>query len=155
MRLLKTLKNREGKPIDINKFKDDCSRLLADKNIIVAYLYGSYAIGNPSKLSDVDIAVLFEPAVPREEYLERELDLISVFQNLVEDEAVDLGRLNNAPLTFAFQVIEKGIPIFCSDEKARVKFESIIMTKYYDFKPLILEYRSKLFEQIKEGKLSA
>lgn len=153
MRFLRTIMNRKGKPIDVAKLKVDCSRFLADKGVVVCYLFGSYASTAPSDLSDVDIAVLFDEDVPREEYFNRELELIGIFQRLVDDEAVDLGRLNGASVDFAYEVIKGGKVIYEESPEVRIDFETRTTAKYLDMAPIREEYFSALRRRAKEGKL--
>lgn len=48
----------------------------SDGHVLVAYLFGSQARGQAGPLSDVDIAVLFDDALPAEQSFEQRLNLM-------------------------------------------------------------------------------
>ena len=74
-----------------------------EKNILVAYLFGSYARGVETLQSDADIAVLLSE-VP-EKHLEYYLHLERKLAEALEKD-VDLVFLNDAPPLLKYQVIK-------------------------------------------------
>ena len=115
---------------DIKKIKD---YFASQKDIVVVYLYGSFAHGNPHKSSDLDIGVLFD----RETNLYKRLGrLYSDFPKLsvkAEPEIRNIS-LKESPV-FLMNVIQ-GKHIFSRNETKRVEFEVNVMNGYYDTQKL-------------------
>ncbi len=68
-----------------------------DKDIILVYLFGSYATGRIGPLSDVDIAVLFSYDILKGEYIDKKLKLIGKISGILHTDEIDLVVLNEAP----------------------------------------------------------
>lgn len=103
----------------------------SEAQVIVAYLFGSTARGEAGCLSDVDIAVLFDDALPEKEAFDLQLKLIVDIGALLKTNSIDFVVLNDCPLLLAFNIIRDGI-ILKSDESKRVRFETRIMSRYLD-----------------------
>jgi uncharacterized protein len=97
----------------------------------VAYLFGSTVRGEANCLSDIDIAVLFDDTLSKEEAFNFQLKLIGELTTLLETNNVDLVTLNDSPLLLTYNVIRNGI-ILKSDEPLRVRFETKVMSRYLD-----------------------
>jgi uncharacterized protein len=97
----------------------------------VAYLFGSTVRGEANCLSDIDIAVLFDDTLSKEEAFNFQLKLIGELTTLLETNNVDLVTLNDSPLLLTYNVIRNGI-ILKSDEPVRVRFETKVMSRYLD-----------------------
>jgi uncharacterized protein len=97
----------------------------------VAYLFGSTVRGEANCLSDVDIAVLFDKSLSKEEAFDFQLKLIGELTTLIKTNNVDLVALNESPLLLTYNAIRSGI-ILKSDEPVRVRFETKIMSRYLD-----------------------
>ncbi|MDO8749112.1 MAG: nucleotidyltransferase domain-containing protein [Candidatus Omnitrophota bacterium] len=115
------------------------------KNISMAFIFGSFAKGQHLPDSDMDIAVYFNPAgraleweedtfYPEEDRIWRELE------NLLDRE-VDLLVLNRAASTMASKVLKTGLPIFIKDRSLYWRFFLTINSASADFKEFIQDYR--------------
>lgn len=92
--------------------------------VIVAYLFGSYAKGEETPLSDIDIAYLFAPKAFRSlDYLALDLQIDVELSQVLQTDEVDCKLLNKAPLEFQYEVVTQGKLIFCRDEKLRESYE--------------------------------
>ena len=49
--------------------------------------------------------------------------------------SVEMRLLNNAPLSFRYNVIKSGKPIAVVDDDARTEFEESTLNHYFDFSP--------------------
>lgn len=49
---------------------------------------------------------------------------------------VDLRILNTAPVEFRYEVVKTGRVVFARDESLRIAFETDVLSKYLDLKPL-------------------
>lgn len=150
MRLLPTIKNRMGRSLDLESLRMACEEKLPQQEVALAYLFGSYAKGEAHKFSDIDIALLFDLNLSQQDYLNRELELIQIFQDLVEDEAVDLTILNVVPADLRYRILKEGLVLFSSLENLRVNFEIHTAEDYFDVQPYLRTYGQELFRQIKE-----
>lgn len=130
--------------IPIDNLKEKISQIFqSHSEIVVAYLYGSYAQGHQTKFSDIDIGVLL-----KEDFQEPSLyfaqlgsEIEKAFKYRIN---VDLKILNEKPPRFLFQVIKHGILIHCKDSTVKDEFEIKVITQYLDIKPL-LDHFDNLF----------
>lgn len=67
------------------------SKLMTYKNIVFAYIFGSYAKGKLGKDSDIDIALYLNSKIDAQEYLKIKMELTSICKR-----DVDLVILNDA-----------------------------------------------------------
>jgi len=116
-----------------------------EKNILVAYLFGSYARGYETVQSDVDIAVLLSE-VP-EKLLEYYLHLERKLAEALEKD-VDLVFLNDAPPLLKYQVIKYGRLLFSRNERIRVMFEAKSLCEYLDFSRALKRYDECFMKRI-------
>jgi len=105
------------------------SQLNKRKQIIFAYIFGTFA--QDEKFADIDIGVFV-----REENSIKSLNFefnleeeIKTFTHLLPDVRI----INQAPISFLYQVIKKGILIIDKDTARRADFEGMIFKKYLDF----------------------
>lgn len=122
-----------------------------DEEVMLAYLYGSYAKGNADIRSDVDIALLVRQK-PRL-ITKKEIAYALEIENIIKNTEVDVRILNDSPLAFQYQVVKKGRLIFCRNQRLRVRYESNLINEYLDFKPYIEYYDRCMYKNIKEGQL--
>lgn len=128
--------------VNIQELKDYFAN---QKNISMAFIFGSFAKGQHLPDSDVDIAVYFNPAgraleweedifYPEEDRIWRELE------NLLNRE-VDLLVLNRASSRMASKVLKTALPIFIKDRALYWRFFLTIKSASADFKEFIQDYR--------------
>jgi predicted nucleotidyltransferase len=105
--------------------------LEAHADISFAYLHGSFLTG--SEFRDVDVAVYLNelPAAP----LDYELQLETELPHVVHGFPVDVRILNNAPLSFKYNVIKSGVLLFARDDDERADFVESTLSAYFDFAP--------------------
>ena len=129
--------------------------VLADQaDVAAAYLYGSVARDQANRLSDVDVAVLFEPEPDGEALVQRQLELMAALQSFADRE-VQVIALNSAPPLLAYQVLRDGRFLCQRNAMARVAFEVRIMKRYFDLQPMIAAYDEQLARRIQEVGLGA
>jgi len=135
--------------IGVRELEDEVKRLATlfenEKNILVAYLFGSYARGYETVQSDVDIAVLVSevPEKPLEYYLHLERKLAEALQK-----DVDLVFLNDAPPLLKYQVIKYGRLLFSRGERIRIMFEVKSLSEYLDFSRALKRYDECFMKRI-------
>ena len=112
-----------------NKLADFFSN---QRYVKLAYLYGSAAKGKAGKLSDVDIAVLFDDSLSKKERFKLQLELIGDIAALLKTDKVDLVDINEAPLSLKFEIIKANCPVFVRDRMEKIDFEQEVMSRYLD-----------------------
>ena len=114
-----------------------------------ALLFGSYAKGTQSALSDIDIAI----------YTNRSIDLleqgsiISHLEGLLEKH-VDLLLLNNLykeNARMAFNIIDNHKVIFCNTLEKYLDFKTYTYKYYFDQLPMYEFFDNALIERIESG----
>lgn len=101
---------------NLENFKDYFSKRT---DVAFAFLYGSYANGTATKLSDVDVAVYFYPRDKRhiefvdETYHSNEDTIWADLERIAKME-IELLALNRAPSTVAASAI-RGVPLAIND----------------------------------------
>jgi len=81
-----------------------------ENNVLMAFVFGSYAKGKEMEESDIDIAVYLKEK-------EKEDDIWSRVSRIIEDKEVDLVCLNEAPASLISNVFKTGIPLVIKDKK--------------------------------------
>lgn len=127
--------------------------LARSSDILVAYLFGSFARGKAGPLSDLDVAILLAGRLSREGRLQRRLDIGWEISHLLRVDAVDVVVLNDAPLPLAYRVLRDGVVLFCQDEDARIRYQADIISRYLDFKPLLERHARALIHRGRTGDL--
>lgn len=122
-------------------FNDAQIKMLEEINVCVVYLFGSYAEGKLSPISDIDIGVLFDP-VSRAygETGKAYHQLYDIFTDAFRDRHIDIVFLQKAPLELRFDVITHGKILYESSRGQRQSFEEKTALFYADFKPILNEY---------------
>jgi len=105
------------------------SVLTKKKEIIMAYLHGSFL---DDDFRDVDLALYLDNIGNKKEVIEYELGLERELECLI-GLPFDVRIINNAPVTFRFNVIKNGVLLLEKDENIRSEFEFITITEYHDF----------------------
>ena len=118
-----------------------------DREILFAYLYGSYAINAVHPGSDIDIAVYLEPSDIKD-YVKKQEELATTLITELHNDNIDLRILNTLPFLLKYKVLKEGMPILIKDESARVEFETATMNRFFELKPYLEEYNRMLLLRI-------
>jgi predicted nucleotidyltransferase len=115
-------------------------------DIVVVYLFGSFVVGDVHQESDLDIAILFNNSIGIQEQIGIQNDLTDICGY-----EIDLAILNGASPVFIRQVIEKGLEVYCSNDKSKNLFLIRILNEYDDLK----YFRRSIEENILKGRIYA
>lgn len=121
------------KEVIIRKISDI---LRAKEHILFAYIFGSFSLEDTFK--DIDIGIFItdiKVKSPLRLELEMEVDLEDAIHI-----PVDIRIINDAPLTFIYNILKSGIVIVDKNKSLRGDFEGLIYKKYFDFQHLRREY---------------
>ncbi|MHA1300337.1 MAG: type VII toxin-antitoxin system MntA family adenylyltransferase antitoxin [Candidatus Helarchaeota archaeon] len=133
-----------------NQLKMSRNILEKDKDVLLGYIFGSYAKNTQNKLSDIDFAIFLKKN--KKDYLiNKRMEYIGKLIEIFKINEVDLVILNNAPIFLQYVIIKTGNLIFSRDEKTRVKYETRVIRDYLDIKPLFDYYNKYLIKRIDEG----
>ncbi|MEK6887530.1 MAG: nucleotidyltransferase domain-containing protein [Candidatus Aenigmatarchaeota archaeon] len=154
------MRRASGKPVSMDavitqisgqksagNIKERIADTLAKRSEIDAcYLFGSMA--RDGRGEDTDVGILlkrgFKPDAHYEGTIAIELESGGVGNP-------DVRILNNASLRFLNQVMRYGTLIFSNDERARISFESMVMTRSLDMKMFHEEYDSVRTKRLIHG----
>jgi predicted nucleotidyltransferase len=131
------MRKRRLSPKEKEILTERISDILKAKDYIVfAYIFGSFASEDGFK--DVDIAV-FTSSVESESPLKLELTLEGEIGHAIHIPA-DIRIINDAPVSFIYNVLKGGIVIVDNNKFLRSDFEGLVYKKYFDFQHLRNEY---------------
>lgn len=131
---------------DLNIHKLIKSFFKDKNNVLLVFLFGSYASKQMKTSSDVDIGVLFEK-------IPSFFELNALKENLSEvlKRDIDLVALNNASPIIKMQVIKKGILVFQRNKNDFSLFYGDTVNQYDDLKIT----RKKCEDNILKGRIYA
>ena len=105
-----------------------------------AYLFGSFALGNEHKDSDVDIAVKLSDRLSEDRRFNLRLELIGAFTRVMGRET-DVVVLNDTKdLFFKYIILKEGILAFRKKDLPQMLFETRVFTEYFDYEPFFDAY---------------
>jgi hypothetical protein len=105
-----------------------------------AYLFGSWARGNPGPLSDLDLAVFIDR---RRNPFKFRLMLMEKLARAIRSDNFDLVILNDAPLVLQYEVIRGG-KILKEQRQRRVVYEARVLRDFLDTENLRRVHREAL-----------
>lgn len=128
------------------------NKIFKDNGITLAYVFGSYARGKVSPLSDFDVAILFSKEVEQKDYFDRQIKIAGEIGRIIKIDRVDVVNLAtvSSPLLKHNAVFE-GKLVFVKDKNVRFITEKIIRQEYEDTEYLRETSYKILNRQIKEG----
>lgn len=135
----------------LEKLKESLSEFPLDLSVV----FGSQISDKATKISDLDIAIRFNPNVLKEEKL-RLMDRITVaVTKCTGFEAVDLVDLDEVGAEIGYKALKEGKVIIGNKEEAN-KLEARFLLQKLDFAPVKEEWRKAMTERIEKdeyGKL--
>lgn len=137
------------------EINDDIKRIIKyfkrQKEVAVLYIFGSLANGNKTGESDIDIAVLIDEARLKKvdfESLKKKYYAATPGFSL---RPVDIVILNTAPPFLKHQVLKTGKILFDRNKKERVRFTTMSITEYLDYKPIQDIYLKAVSDRFRRG----
>ncbi len=101
--------------------------------VSAAYVYGSAAVGRATPLSDVDVAVLLDPAVREEDRGALLRELTVALERANPGSRFDVRIFDELPVSIRGRVVSEGRRLLDSDPVRRVEAEVRARMEYHDF----------------------
>ncbi len=107
----------------------------AQRDVLLAYVFGSQARGKAHVRSDLDVAVLLDGHPTNLACTDRRLDLIGDLSRLMQtsDLDVDVVILNQSPLALRYRVIRDGKLAFAREHSIAIEYRVRTLDLYFDF----------------------
>lgn len=120
---------------------------------LFAYLFGSQAKETSDALSDVDIAVFFNPKSSERERDNFFIEIEDVIKARMPGiQKIDFVVLNNTDYLTPFlekEIVYDGVVLYCVDKDARAHWESLAIAEWLDWEPYQKAYDKAILDEIK------
>jgi predicted nucleotidyltransferase len=126
--------------------------LFRNHQVDLAYLFGSRANQRDNELSDIDIALRFQPALSKDHYLSHELAISQALRHFFKTNHIDLMNLAlvDDPL-LRYNAVIMGKLLYADNQSSRFQLERQILQDYEDTRYLRRVQRQTLARHIKLG----
>lgn len=115
--------------MDLNKLREFFAK---QKNVRLAYLFGSHGKGSAGPLSDIDVAILLDKKLTKEDRQKLQLEFIGEISSILKTERIDLVVMNDSPIDLNYEIIKHGKILHVKDSGEKVDMESMILSRYLD-----------------------
>jgi len=137
--------------------KEEKIRSLAEyfgkqKEVKLAYLFGSAAKGTEGKLSDIDIGVYLDEKLSKSKRFDIRLKLISEISSVLKTDKIDVVVMNDSPTHLNYNIIKYGKILKSSQMRAKTEFN--ILKRYLDMSYYIKRHTELAIKRIAERGLS-
>jgi len=132
---------------------ESIKKIFQESRVVLAYIFGSAAKKELTKLSDIDFAVVLDKTISQSKYYKIRLFLLDRLGRIIKNKPLDVAILNNASPLLTQLVILQGKVIFCKNEDLRVSFQLKSLKEFDDALYLRKVYYSYLGERVKDNKL--
>lgn len=99
------------------------------KKPVLIYIFGSYARGDFTEESDIDIAILLEEEIDDMKLYGYRRDLVDLLE--METDLIDLREAN---IILQNQVVNKGVNIFCRNSLERDEYKYRVISCYNQYR---------------------
>ena len=134
----------------VRVLRDVLPRLLAQRPVALAYLYGSVVTGLVNPFSDVDIGLVADEPVSLAHRRDLMLRVPLEIDDLCAISNADVRIINDAPLVFRGKVVTEGIVIYARTDDERVEFETTTRLLYFDYLPIHRQLQDAFFADLRE-----
>ena len=118
----------------VDPVEESVRHALRDEELVgAAFLYGSVARGEESRLSDVDLALILSGNVESAERTRLLRRVTLEIGRLVAGRSIDVRLLEELPTAIRGRAISEGVLVFERDPVARVRAEVAARLDYHDF----------------------
>lgn len=118
--------------------KQALARYFAAQPVDAVYLFGSQATEKANKLSDVDIAVLFQENMDSSARFDKKIRMIGDVGSILKRNDVEVLDLSQATPMFRYEAIASKTVLYARNRTRMVSFETDAIRNYFDLRPLLL-----------------
>ncbi|NCN38953.1 MAG: nucleotidyltransferase domain-containing protein [Candidatus Aenigmarchaeota archaeon] len=120
----------------IREIKKIAGELKKIKEIKAVYLFGSYAMGTATPMSDIDVCVVVERDISDD----KKADIVSL-----SSDRIDVSMFWDLPIFIRHRVLKDGKILFERDEGFLNSVRVLTLREYFDFKPMIERFSEVYF----------
>ncbi len=125
---------------------ENCKNILIEyKDIIFAYIFGSYAQNKIREDSDIDIAIYLKNKLDIDTYLEIKMELSEATKR-----EVDVVILNDATPLLKYEIYKNNILLFTRDETIESNYKVKTLFEYDDMKKYLDLSYNKMIERLRK-----
>jgi predicted nucleotidyltransferase len=119
--------------------EDTIREICRSQPVQLAYLFGSHARGTADAESDIDVAVLADPSLSKEQRHALKLRLGRALGELLplDRGEIDVVILQDVPTLLQYNAIRGGKPVFAAHPSVRTAYELNVLNRYDDEQPLL------------------
>ena len=125
--------------------------LEARREVLEAYVFGSYAHGTSTSLSDVDVAIYVDRALAPASSYGYAADLSATLGGVTGRPDIDVMVLNDAPPLLYHRALTGGFRIFSRDLRATTTREGQALSRYCDYLPQLRRIDAELQARLAAG----
>ncbi len=133
--------------MDVQEHLPQLKEIFEGHDVVLAYLFGTQAQGTAGPLSDIDVAVLLLPEVPRKRWTEIQTKLICELMSIFHRNDVDVVILNRAPALLAYEVAKHGRVVYQDASLPHVDFLTLAISRHADTQRLRDIFTTYLLER--------
>jgi predicted nucleotidyltransferase len=118
-------------------------------NVMIAYLYGSYAKEKQTPMSDLDIGLVLKTSLPFEQASSVRRSIRRSIERLVSVPEIEVTIFNTLGIEFRGHVLSHSICLFTRDESFLQQYEELTRTEYQRELPRIEKETREFFRRLK------
>ncbi|MFH0875811.1 MAG: nucleotidyltransferase domain-containing protein [archaeon] len=122
--------------LNLNNISKMAENIAKIKSVYAVYLFGSYATGKQTPLSDIDICVFADKKISEKE----KTDIFCCCSN-----EVDISYFHELPILIRYRVFRDGKPLLIRDKKKLHNDKYYTVKSYLDFRWIIDKNIAKVF----------
>lgn len=122
--------------------------LKKEKDIVLAYLFGSFARDDTTPLSDIDIGILFNSGIDSLRRHNLKLRLMGEIAQACKVDKIDIVDIEKGSILLKYNIIKHGNILKSADEDRRVQHETSIISRYLDEKYYIQRHSDMILKRI-------
>lgn len=129
-----------GKRASLAEARKIVKEISKSRQVKAIYLFGSYAKGKQTPLSDIDICVITAYAL-------EDAEKDNILGNA--SDTMDISLYEDLPLAVRQRVLNEGKPLFLRDKRFVEDLQWRAFKEYLDFKPIISSYVKKYLPDVR------
>lgn len=120
--------------LDVDTIGSVVASCLRDEPVRLGYVHGSYAAGVADEKSDIDVAVLADAELTRDQRFDLRMRLFRVLADAlrIDIDTVDVVILQDVPVLLKYNVIRNGVCVYEASRRERALFELRVEQEYDD-----------------------